>query len=195
MKTLLVLLTLVFCSFTAQQPAVDYLNVPGPLTFGGTAFHLAWSAHPSDNYYVQEYIPTGEKVDSFNQMLIVNIFKTDIQVKDAVQQKINELETRKKNDPVCQYEINQSPDGKEFIVDFLLGEQKNDLMTITEFNVYRYKHIALGKKKKAILVYAYSKRAYGEQITAFLKSLRDDRMTFLNNMITADVPSVTLHEK
>ena len=128
-------------------------------------------------------------------MLTIHLFVTDIKIEDAVGQKIRELIERKKTDAVCNYKVTESPDGKEFIIDFLLGESQDDEMTVVEFNVYRYKQIEVAKKKKAIIVYAFSKRSYGENITDFFKTLKSDRIEYLNEMISADIPMVTIENK
>lgn len=193
--TLIALSTLLFSFTTISDNPVDRLGVKGPLEFNKINFKLAWTDKPNDNYYIQEYLPDGEKPESFNQMLTIHLFDTDIKTKDAVGQKIKELTARKKTDAVCNYQVTESPDGKEFIVDFLLGESKDDKMTIVEFNVYRYKQIEVSKKKKALVVYAYSKRSYGDDITTFFKTLKDDRTNYLNQMISADIPTVTIESK
>ena len=78
------------------------------------------------------------------------------------------------------------------MVDFLLRESKGEKMTIIEFNIYHYKQVAFGDEKKGILVYAYSKRAYGDNITTFLKNLRKDRADLLDVMIASEIPIVKL---
>lgn len=196
MKYTLIVLSLSFFSFTTPSDKVeDRLGVKGPLKFNNVNFNLVWSDKPSEKYYIQEYLPEGEKVESFNQMLTIHLFDTEIKIKDAVQQKIRELTKRKKTDPVCNYVVTESPDGMEFMVDFLLGESKGDEMTIVEFNVYRYKQVDLGANKKGILIYAYSERSYGEAITPFLKTLKDDRTEYLNQMISDELPVVTVGGK
>ncbi len=193
MKTTLVALaTLLFSMTTVTENPIDRLGVKGPLVFNKTNFNLSWTDKPNENYFIQEYLPEGEKADSFNQMLTIHFFNTDVSTKEAVAQKIKELIVRKKTDAVCNYEVNESPDGKEFIIDFLLGESKNDRMTIVEFNVYRYKQIEISNNRKAVVVYAYSKRSYGHGITEFFKTLKQDRINFLNQMISADLPSLTI---
>ena len=127
-------------------------------------------------------------------MLTIHLFITDIKAKDAVAQKVKELNKRKKTDEVCNYVVTENPDGKEFIVDFILGESKGDKMTIVEFNIYRYKQIEIGNNKKAMLVYAYTKRSYGDNITTFFKTLGDDRTDYLNQMISVDMPSVAIQD-
>ena len=196
MKKYLIFLTTISMSFTTfNNDPVDRIGVPGPLTFNKTTFNLSWTDKPNDIYYIQEYLPTGEKSESFNQMLTLHLFDTEIKVKDAVKQKTKELDNRKKTDPNCHYQVTASPDGKEFIVDFLLGESKGDMMTIIEFNIYHYKQVDLGAKKKGILVYAYTKRAYGDDITPFLKNLRNDRTDLLDVMIGSEIPTVKLTDK
>ena len=193
MKTLLVSLSLFLLSFTIFTDTTDdRLGVKGPLEFNDVKFNLAWSDKPSEMYYIQEYLPEGEKLESFTQMMTIHLFVTDIKTKDAVQQKIKELNKRKKTDAVCNYEVTESPDGKEFMLDFLMGESKNDEMTIVEFNVYRYKQIEISNNKKAIIVYTYTKRSYGEDITDFFKTLGDDRTNYLKQMISADIPTVKI---
>ena len=185
-----------FASFTkfSAEP-VDRIGVKGPLTFNKTTFKLAWTSKPSDNYYIQEYLPNNESAEHFNQMLSIFLLVADIKTEDAIQQKIKELNERKKTDPTCNYIVNKSPDGKEYMVDFVLGENKNDKMDVEEFNIYRYKQIDLGGKGKALLVYAYSKRAYGNDITPFLKNLKTARTDLLNIMSVSEIPTVIIVDK
>ena len=184
MNRLLIGLLTAFLSLTAiAQNPVERLGVKENLEFDKTTFKLSWTAKPKDNYLIQEYLPEGETSAYFKQMLTIHLFITDIKTKDAVSQKVNELIARKKTDSTYNYQVTESPDGKEFLVDFLLGESKNNEMTIVEFNVYRYKQIQISKKQKAIIVFAYSKRSYGDDITEFFKTLGDDRGKYLNEMI------------
>jgi hypothetical protein len=195
MKQILILGAALLLSFTTtKDKIVDRLGVKGPLTFDKIDFNLAWTDKPNEKYYIQEYLPNGETIQAFNQMLTIHLFDTELELEDAVKQKVGELIERKKTDPVCNYLITESPDGKEFIVDFLLGESKNDKMTIIEFNVYRYKQIDLSQNKKGILVYAYSKRAYQGDISPFLKSLGDNRAKYLKQMIKTEMPSIKIEQ-
>jgi len=196
MKKELLALSVLFFSFTTiTDNPVDRLGVKGPLEFNKTSFKLAWTDKPNDTYYIQEYLPDGETTEGYNQMLTIHLFDTDIKLRDAVKQKVKWLTERKKTDPNCNYTVTESPDGKEFMVDFLLGESKDDRMTIIEFNVYRYKQIELGHKRKAIVVYAYSRRAYGDKIIPFLNSLGVGRIDYLNQMIKTEIPPVTIESK
>jgi hypothetical protein len=192
----LVLLSVFFFSFATPSDApIDRIGVKGPLQFHNTQFNLAWADKPKDTYYIQEYVPAGEKVEHFNQMLTIHLFITELSVEDGVAQKVRELEERKKTDETCRYQVNKSPDGSEAMVDFLLGETKGDKMSMMEFNVYRYKQLDLGGGKHALLIYAYSNDSYGDDMTDFLKNLKAERSEMMNAMIGSDMPTITLNTK
>ncbi|WP_242927304.1 hypothetical protein [Pontibacter vulgaris] len=195
MKQLLLILSIFLFSFTfVSDNTIERLSVKGPLKFNKSKFELVWTDKPNDIYYIQEYLPKGENLESFNQMLTIHLFATDLEAEQAVAQKVKELAKRKQTDELCNYQVNESPDGKEFIVDFILSDKKNDKIAIVEFNVYRYKQIETGADKKAILVYAYSSRSYGDNIIPFLKNLKTDRTHYLKEMIAADLPSIKINE-
>lgn len=192
MKYGLLLITAFLLSFTSSNNPVERIGAKGPYKFNKTKFELKWTAQPNENYYVQEYLPKGESLESFNQMLTCNLFVTDLPIEKAVQQKIKELKKRQKTDSSCKFLVTESPDGKEFIVDFLMGESKDGLMSVVEFNVYRYKQVKIDKNKNGLLVFAYSKRSYGEDITPFYSSLKTDRAKHLNEMISFELPKIKL---
>lgn len=177
------------------QKALNRIGVSGPLDFNKTSFNLAWSDKPNATYYVQEYVPKGERVENFTQMLTVNVYDRDITIEDAVKQKVKWLTERKKTDDVCNFQITNNPDKTEYMVDFVVSESKGDDYTIVEFNVYRYKKVDIGNGKKGILVYVYSQRSYGEEITGFLKNLGEIRTGMLNAMIASVLPTITLLDK
>ena len=192
MKYSILLITILLFSFTKSDNVVDRIGVNQSLKFNKTTFNLKWTDKPNDTYFIQEYLPKGEVVDSFTQMLTCHLFIANMSIKEAVKSKTNELDLRKKTDGVCNYVVTESPDGKEFIVDFLLGEYEGDLTRIVEFNVYKYKKVKLGKKGNGILVFAYSKRSYGDDITPFFGELRKERRKHLNEMIAFELPKVKI---
>lgn len=194
MKLIIILIIPIILSFqTFTDNPVERLGVSGPLEFSKTSFNLAWTDKPRSNYYIQEYLPGGENFDSFSQMITIHLFLTNMDIKDAVQQKINELTNRKKTDEICNYAVNKSPDGNELMVDFLLSESKSGKMSIVEFNIYRYRQIDIGRNEKAIMVFAYTKRSYENEITTFLETLKGDRLNYLNEMSAVTVPEVIIN--
>lgn len=195
MKILLLTISSLLLSFlSVSDDVTDRIGVKGPLEFNGIKFNLAWSDRPRDNYFIQEYLPEGQTPENFEEMLTIHLFETGMSVSEAVQQKGKELTSRKNSDPLCNYQITESPDGKEYMVDFILSESKGDNMTIAEFNVYRYKQSELGNDRNGILVYAYSKRSYGDDITPFLKKLKDEKINYLNEMALTSIPDIKITE-
>lgn len=193
MKKNLIALSVVLASFTnPPSNPIERLGIKGPLQFSKTAFSLAWTDKPNTTYYVQEYVPAGESIDRFTQLLTVNLFAKDVAVENAARQKTAELQARKTTDAICNYAVTKSHDGKEYIVDFLLSESKGGEMTIVEFNAYRYRQIDVSGKK-ALLVYAYSKRSYGAAIPGFLTRLKSERSGLLSTMATTQMPVIKLN--
>lgn len=68
-------------------------------------------------------------------------------------------------------------------------------MTLVEFTIYRYKQVFVTVNQKALLVYAYSKRSYDEEITSFFETIEDDRLDLINLMILSEVPNVTITDR
>lgn len=196
MKKCLILLSLVLLSFTkATNDPIERVGVKGPLKFNGTSFALSWSEHPKDFYYIQEYLPQGENFDHYNQMVTLHVFDKDVSAEDAMKQKVKELEIRKKTDKVCNYEVHQNGDETEFMVDFLLSQSDGDTLAVVELNVYHYKKVPLGNNKIGILVYAYTKRSYGDAIPDFMQKLGDDREKMLYAMQTNILPEINIKKK
>ena len=71
------LIALISCLTVFSQEAIDYLNVGKTLKFGKQKYSLAWSSHPADNYYIQEWLPKGENFDNYSQMFTPLIRRTD----------------------------------------------------------------------------------------------------------------------
>jgi hypothetical protein len=191
-KHLLIPATLLMAFTNDSAAPTDRLGVPGPLTFGSTAYNLAWTTKPSATYYVQEYLPKGEKSADFKQMLALHLLSQNTDVKSVAGLKVKELEARKQSDVICNYQVITSPDNKEIILDFLLSQNMEGSQGIAEFNVYRYKQVALGAGKTGILLYAYSKRGYGKGIDIFLKTLKPVRTEAIAAMAAAKMPAVKI---
>ncbi len=191
MKYLLIVLTCLSAITSFAQSAEDRVGVKGPLNFDGKKFNLSWTSHPNADYYIQEYIPAGEKAESFNEMISVFFIKTDRSVVDEMTKKAEEITARKKTDPVANFKTYTNEQTGEAAIDFLVGASEGDKMTIVEFNFYRYKQVQLSLGK-GILIFAYSKRSYGDSITNFLKSLSDIRNKYIGLMIEQKLPEIKL---
>jgi hypothetical protein len=198
MNALRLLITLLFLTFTAFAPmnndltVKDYLSLPETLTFDSTAFKLAWSSHPNEGYYMQEYLPKGETLERFNRMMIVSAIVGDVKLKVAVDAKIDELNQRKVTDQTVNYEISSNPKTGEYLLDFIVSASENGKTTITEWNVYRYMNLKDKSGSAGILLVAYSRRAYGDDIDSFLRSLKSERPNDIRKMTEFEIPKIKL---
>lgn len=191
-KTISLLFT-VF-SFTmsyAQSGKTDYLNVPGPIVLNKETFNLAWSSHPSGAYYKQEYIMTGDKIEKFKKMVMVEVLIGDSRPADLVKAKTAELNQMKQTNPIVNYETLQK--NGEYILDFLVSENSADgkKINILERNVYRYKAITDKNGKKAVMLFAASERAYGNKVDGFLSALKTNKSVLQNAVAAFTLPQIT----
>jgi hypothetical protein len=169
----------------------EYLSVSGPLEFDDKSYSLKWTTK-IDNYYVQEYLTEGDSLSNFEEMISLFVLNESVSVEDAIQLKIQELNEFKKTDPVCNYAVTFGPKNSGTLIDFLRGESVEGIITLVEFNLYRYKQIKLGKNKKAVLIYAFSKRATGTDIMPFLTSLKEGRIDYIDKIFEVELPEIEL---
>lgn len=193
-KITVLILTMVLMSINAfcSDKPIDYIGVKGPLQFNDTNFYLAWSNTQSDYFFFQEYIPKNETLEKYNQMMLIQVTVKDYPLENFLAQFLKRLDKRKESDKVCNYNIISSPDKSEYIIDFLISEGDSETIHAAEFNVYKYSTITLSPDKSAIILYGYSSRAYGDNITPFLQALKNERTARINEMISVKLPPVKI---
>ena len=180
-------------SFKSDKP-IDYLQVPGPIAFSGKTYYLGWSANPEKNYFKQEYIPEGQTLQKFNEMLLLELILGDFTVKDVVSAQMKQLEKRKATDKTVQYEAIENPETGEIILDFVVSTGTAKAVEIVEWNGYRYKPFTGKNGQKGVALFAISRRAYGTKITSFLKDLKTNRTPFIEAIGGYPFPEVKLKE-
>ena len=175
-------------SFGQTGKPTEYMGVPGPVTFDKTLYYLTWSSHPSDNYYKQEYLAKGESVDKFKKLILLEMLTGDTKLKDIVGAKVAELKRMKAANPVVNYEAFEK--NGEVMLDFLVSANTPDgkSLSIVERNVYRYKSIVHVNGQKAVLLFAVSERAYGNDIDKFLLNLKAHRTDLINLVAAYNIP-------
>jgi hypothetical protein len=186
----LLLPALLFFSFNLKdknQKVKEYLSVPGPVEFNKTMYSLSWSSHPNNAYYKQEYLPSGEKSETFSKMMMIEAFAGELTPKDAMMNKVSELDERKKTDPVTNYQFIENRATGEYILDFVISS--ND---IVEWNAYRYTTLKDKAAGKGIVLFAYSRRAYGKATTGFLKALKAERVKDINTLANYKIPEIKI---
>ncbi len=195
MKKIFLALTILLILSTAQisfAQVTNYYGTPESINFNGVDFNLVWSSHPNKSYYKHEYIPKGESSEHFKNMLMLDFIQGDFKLKDAVQLQIDKIQERKKTDAVANYDLVESPDGKEFILDFLMSTTKDGKVNLVEWSAYHYKNYTDKAGHTGVLLFAISHRAYDDAVDTFLKSLIEYRMENRNALIKSPMPEIQI---
>ncbi len=174
-----------------SEKVKDYFTILGSVEYNKTMYNLSWSDHPNSNYFKQEYIPATEKPETFRKMIMIEAVVGDISLRDAVKSKIDELEQRKKTDPVTNYQVIENKQKGEYILDFVVS-QSNNKQSIVEWNAYRYLKLKDKSGNKGIMLFAYCRRGYNAGTTNFLKSLKTERLADINSFAAFNVPGVQI---
>ena len=172
----------------------NYLNTPTQIKLNATNFILSWSSHPSENYYKQEYIPQNNELETYKEMISVDLVTGPLTAKDAVDQKIQEIEARKATDRVSNYALKEDKETKELILDFMMSEGSGE-STILEWNVYRYANYEDAAGNKGISLFSLSKRGYGIGVAKFGPDIRDNRPKYMADFIALPRPTISLNKK
>lgn len=187
------LVTMCTLPATAQQDSTaDYMQVPGPLTFDNTTYHLAWSSKPTDNYFKQQYLAHGDSMAHYSKMLVMDILIDTIKPKSLVYYKLNSLAQRKKVDAITDYHLIQSPDSTQYIVDFVQSEG-SPAGSYVEWNAYLYKAFKDANGHKGVLLFGISMRAYGDKAEDFMGKLRDTREEVIGQLMKYQLPAAKVN--
>lgn len=170
-----IITSILFCLGLNAQTVTEYFNVGNSIKYCDTKYSLVWSAHPQENYYVQEYLPQGESLEHYNQMFTVSVIFWDRTPLEAVQAKIAELEQRKKTDPITNYIVAEN--NGEYILEFIVGDSSDGKMNTVEVDVHYYKQMTINGRNASVLSF-YSSRAYGDDIMPFIQSIPEKRNTW-----------------
>lgn len=187
-----VALALLCYAAQAEEPAVDRLSVPGPVMFGADTYMLSWSSHPSPNYYKQEYLPAGQTSDLFHQMVLIEAIIPGADVEHAVTDQVRSLNKRKTSDPLVNFTILKNPKNGEAILDFVLSSDEPKQDYVVEWNAYRYAPLRAKDGKSGVLLFGLSRRAYGDDGTDFLRTLKSTRPQEIDALAKYTLPAVTL---
>lgn len=167
------------------QDARDRLGIPGPLSFDGASYALAWSSQPSPDYTKQEYLPAGQAAGSYTSMLLVEVVEGGTTVEAALGAQIRMLNTRKYSDPLVNFSALRNGKTGEAVLDFIIGGRTPQGAPIAEWNAYRY----APRKDGGVLLFAISRRAYGDaEIRAFLGRLKTERSGVVGTLARQALP-------
>ncbi|MGZ5285122.1 MAG: hypothetical protein ACXWB4_05675 [Kaistella sp.] len=173
---------------SAQETEASILSFPNPIEYDATEFFLAQSKQRSKTLFQEQYIPKDETLQDFNQLLDFSFFNKEIEMELAVRQKVESIQQREKKDKFAKVNVTESPDGKEFIVDYFISESPEKGDSYVEYNIYRFKNYDNGTQK-SFLIMSYAKRMYGDLKSA-AKSLAKQREYLMANMIEYKIPEI-----
>ncbi len=127
-------------------------------------------------------------------MVLLEVATGNINAKTAAQGKLEELKRMKAANPIVNYEIISNPSTGEYMIDFLVSQDnaKTVASEIIERNVYRYKNYVGKNGQTGVLLLGISTRAYGNEVDAFLSSLKSKRKDLMNKVSSFKIPEVTL---
>jgi hypothetical protein len=177
----------------SQGSVKNFYGIQEILMFNKINFKLSWSSHPLENYYKQEYVPPGQTVEHFNDMVLIDFLKQDISVDDVVQTEILSIEKRKKTDLVCNYQVIKNQSAGEFILDFVLSEGNGNTVKTIEWNAYRFKPYRDKSGHQGVLLFGISHRAYDNNASDFLKSLGSYRKEILMKLSAFSIPDIQIN--
>ena len=177
---------------TQKEKIENLLNTPEQIILSGTTYDLAWSSHPSGNYYKQEFLPKGEELEKYKKMIMVELVTGDFTPEEVMAQKIQELEARKMIDQMAKYKVSENKEKGELLLDFMLSDSDGKQATTTEWNAYRYTTYEDASGKKGVCLFALSKREYGRAMIDFVKDLETNRLKYVAEFTELNTPKITL---
>ena len=172
----------------AQETETSILSFPNPIEYDGTEFYIIQSKQRSKTLFQEQYIPRDENLQNFNQLLDFSFFNKEIETELAVRQKVESVQQREKKDKFAKVNVTESPDGKEFIVDYFISEAPENGDSYIEYNIYRFKNMENGGQK-SFLIMSYAKRMYGDLKSA-AKALAKQRDHLMATMIEYKIPEI-----
>ncbi len=190
-KVVLGLLLTTFAFGQTTKPT-EYLGVAGPISFDKVFYYLAWTSHPANDYYKQEYLAKGDTLEKFKKLIMLDLITGKTKLKDIVATKVAELKKMQISNPVINYETFEK-DG-EVMLDFIISENTPDgkLVSILERNVYRYKSISDKSGQKGVLLFGVSDRHYGNDIDDFFATFKAKRFDLINLVGAIDIPEISI---
>lgn len=191
---LAVILSVNSFSQTTNSP-VDYLNVPGPISFNNASYYLSWTSHPSATYYKQEYLVKGDIAEKFKTMLLLEVLTGSTNVKGIADSKVAELKNMKITNPVVTYDLTTNATTGDYFLDFVVSDNGPDgKINIVERNIYHYTTFTDKAGKKGILLFGVSVRSYGNETGKFLAALKTNKTDLLTKVKQFSIPLITIKQ-
>lgn len=165
---------------------------PETLVLDGIRHRQVENARPRPGYVRKAYLPAGQRLSSYQRMLLVEAVAGS-SVPDAVRAQVDMLQRRKATDPLVNMDLRTNPRTGEAVLDFTMSGRAADGRPIVEWNVYRYRPVSQGGIR-GVQLFGLSLRAYGTDRLAFARNLVDTRHQEIAAVSAARVPRLTLSD-
>ncbi len=175
----------------AAQEVVDHLGIPGPVSFAGEDFALAWSSQPTNAYTKQEYLPAGQSLEAYDSMVLIEFLAGDLKPADAAAQQATALNERRASDPIANFQMLEHPQNGEIVLDFVLSSRDEAGEYIIEWNGYRYAPATDAEGNEGVMLFGISRRAYGNDASRdFLTGLGEFKTRQVEALVAAPLPQM-----
>ncbi len=182
-----------------NKPAIDSIGVPGPLLFQNISYGLARSSYTPDstsyNTYKQEYIAAGDTLDTYKTMLILYIYTGNVNMDTLANAKVDELRELQLTNAAIEIHPFSNKKTGELMIDFLTTENSDDgqYINMAERNVYRYEEVTAKSGQACVLLFAVSKRSYGDDVAKFMDGLKSKaRVDLIKAVGQFKIPEITI---
>jgi len=178
----------------AQAQVADSEPAPS-IEFLGEVYSLAWSSDPTRYYSKAEYLPEGEDLPYYYNMLLLDQV-SDISVTDAVRAQVEFLqglnESEEGADGSKILNLMENPNTGEVLLVFVLSAPDEEREVIWEWNAYRYSPAQTTNGEESVRLFGYSRRHYGndESVYDFLEAIDVDNphSEAVNAVLSAQLP-------
>jgi len=199
------LLTVSFFSSAQKYDSLltERLNLFGPIQFQNKTYNLLRTSYSPDsatyNVYTQEYLPIVEgAVDTFKNMIIVNVYTGAYSLEDIANAKLDELRELQRENPAVNWQTFNNKKTGEFMIDFLITENSPDgqYIDMAERSTYRFVTVIDKAGKECGLLFAVVVRSYGDDVDAFMTTFKTKaRGDLIRAVGTYKIPEITVAAK
>jgi len=151
---------------TTIAHAVEEVPVPN-IEFLNKTYALAWRSDPAPHYSKTEYLPAGETLPYYHNMLLVEKV-SGVSVTDAVRAQVGFLkQPREGIDGARILNLIENPGTQEVLLVFALNAPDAEREMITEWNAYRYSPHTGVDGQAGVRLFGHSVRYYGNDVGVY----------------------------
>jgi len=165
-------------------------NRPSSITFLDTVYSLAWGPDPNVRGWAAVYLPEGESLPNYTNMLRVE-HNPKWSVTEAVQGQLQFLEQGSSNSGARILDLTENPNTGEVLLVFLFVMEEDEIAK-WKWSAYRYMPIqTVDGKHEGARLFDHSRQYVGndkEGIERFLAEVGDKKAKRINALTKLQIP-------